>query len=394
MTTPPVPSRAADLAAWLRDRFIPCWAARVLVPGLAGYAEEFRWHDGAPFEAGDHTTMVTGRLVYAFSLAYRFDRAPQTLAAAEHGLRFLLGTCCLSPGRFAHRVGRDGAVIDPHADLYDIAFVLLALGGYSAATGRADVLAAAHAIADRLDGELADPLGGYREPAGTGRSRLQYPQMHLFEAFQMLAAADPSGGWDARAERILDLVSRLADEDGALDEEFGPRWDVLEPQWRRREIGHHFEWAWLLFVHATATGSARAADIAWRLFDFARVRAGLATAGPDRPIPNAIDLSGRPVSDARPLWPTMELAKASLAAAVIGDRPDYAVLSRKAVEIVLSNVNGAALTWNNGGDVQASAEPPTVPARTLYHIVPCLLLSDRPLPIGPCGRALSITRPF
>lgn len=73
--------------------------------------------------------MVTGRLIYAFSMAHRFDRRPQMLRAAKHGLKFLLDAGCLGPGQFAHSVGRGGEVIDPHGDLYDLAFVLLALGG-------------------------------------------------------------------------------------------------------------------------------------------------------------------------------------------------------------------------------------------------------------------------
>lgn len=384
----------ADLSTWLRDRFIPCWAERVIRPGLAGYVEEFRWHDGAPCEVTDHTTMVTGRLVYAFSMAYRFDRRPQLLRAAEHGLKFLLDACCLSPGQFAHSVGRSGEVIDPHGDLYDLAFVLLALGGYSAATGRVDVLAVAHAIAGRLDGELTDPWGAYREPWSTGGVRLIYPQMHLFEAFQMLATVDPAGGWDLRAARILDLLSRLVDTQGGLDEEFGAGWDSLQPERRRREVGHHFEWAWLLFVYTTATGSVRARDLAWRLFDYGRATAGIAETLPDRPIPNAIDAQGKPLPINRPLWPTLELAKASLAAATVGEAAELFALSHAAIDIFISRINLHALTWENDDGKDCKNGNLTVPARTLYHILPCLLLcacgSD-----ALCSRTLiSITNPF
>lgn len=384
----------ADLASWARDQFIACWAERVIRPGVAGYAEEFRWQDGAPCEVTHHTTMVTGRMVYAFSMAYRFDRRSQLLRAAEHGLTFLLDAGCLGPGQFAHSVGRAGEVIDPHGDLYDLAFVLLALGGYSAATGRMDVLAAARAIADRLDDELADPLGGYREPWATGGVRLHYPQMHLFEAFQMLAAVDPAGGWDRRAARILDLLLLLVDAQGALDEEFGARWERLPPQQRRRETGHHFEWAWLLFVYTTATGSAEARELAWRLFHYGRAAAGIAETLPDRPIPNSIDAQGQPLPVVRPLWPTLELAKASLAAASFGESADLFALSDAALANFTSRIDPHTLTWANDDAGDPRHESLNVPARTLYHIVPCLLLCACGAEVSQSQSSLSITRPF
>lgn len=395
----PTPRRA-DLSAWLKDRFVPCWAGRVLLPGRAGYGEDFRYTDGAPCLPIAHTTMVTGRLVYSFSLAYRLDRAPASLRAAEHGLAFLLDRCRLSPGHYAHRIGGDGEMPDTGADLYDLAFVLLALGGYSAATGETRVLAAAHEIATRLDGELTDPAGGYREPAGPAPARLQYPQMHLFEAFQMLAAADPSGGWDRRAERIVDLVARLVDADGALDEWFGAGWEVLEPVRRLREIGHHFEWAWLLFAHATTTGSTRAAEIGRRLFDFglrtALVADGAATAAawPERPIPNAVDLAGRPVGSTRPLWPTIELAKASLARAAMDGNPDDHARAARAVDVVLSRMDGDTGTWRNSEAGDGAKPDEITPARTLYHLLPCLLLFARHETSAGGTRAPSMLRPF
>jgi mannose-6-phosphate isomerase len=370
------PAQPADLSAWLKDRFIPRWVERTCRPGLRGYVEEVHATEQWQPLSSEHTTMVTGRLVYTFSMAYRFDQSPEALRGADHGLAFLLDSCRLSPGHFAHRVGSDGRVINPRGDLYDLAFVLLALGGYSAATGKAEVLAVAEEIAVRLDSDWLDPLGGYIEPAGAAPLRLQYPQMHLFEAFQMLAAVDPDGGWLGRAERILDLAGRLVDEHGAIDEWFGPRWDAVAPERRQREIGHHFEWAWLLFVYAASTGSTRATHLAWRLFDFGLKAAGIPPKGPNQTIPNSIDAWGKSTSGCRPLWPTIELAKASLATATLDNKPDHCALAKRSLEVVLSQIDQNNDLWKNDVEYDKLNTRPALPTRMLYHIIPCLIFFE------------------
>lgn len=388
------PAPPADLSAWLKDRFIPRWVARTCPPGLRGYVEEIPTTAHGQPRPSEHTTMVTGRLVYTFSMAYQFDGSPQTLRGAEHGLAFLLDSCRLSSGHFAHRVGRDGQVIDPRGDLYDTAFVLLALGGYSAATGRTAGLAVAQEIAARLDSDWLDPLGGYRDPAGAGLLRLQYPQMHLFEACQMLAAVDPGGGWLERAERIVDLAARLVDGQGAIDEWYGPRWDALAPEKRQREIGHHFEWAWLLFVYATKTGSKSALQLARRLFNFGRNAAGIAATGPDQTIPNAIDARGHLTSASRPLWPTIELAKASLALATMDENADHDALALRSFGIVLSQMDRSSDLWVNEIDSNELSLNSSLPARSLYHILPCLIFFSNSKYFGNHPEKASILQPF
>ncbi|WP_018391510.1 AGE family epimerase/isomerase [Ancylobacter sp. FA202] len=394
MTNLVAPAPPADLSAWLKDRFIPRWVERTCQPGLRGYVEEIpATAHGQPLPS-EHTTMVTGRLVYTFSMAYQFDGSPQTLRGAEHGLAFLLDSCRLSSGHFAHRVGRDGQVLDPRGDLYDIAFVLLALGGYSAATGRTAGLAVAQEIAAHLDSDWLDPLGGYRDPAGAGLLRLQYPQMHLFEACQMLAAVDPGGGWLERAERIVDLAVRLVDEHGAIDEWYGPRWDALAPEKRQREIGHHFEWAWLLFVYATRTGSKPALQLAWRLFHFGLKAAGIPSAAPDQTIPNSIDAWGHLTSATRPLWPTIELAKASLAAATMDENADHDALALRSFGIMLSQMDRGNDLWVNEIDLSNLNSYSSLPTRSLYHIIPCLIFFSHSKYFGKHPGRASILQPF
>jgi len=364
--------RPADLRAWLTNLFIPVWIERTCPSGHPGYVEEVRRVDGTPILTETRSTLVTGRLLYTFSRAYGFDKSPASLQAAEHGLAFLLDTCRLSPGHFAHVVASDGQVIDPHADLYDLSFVLLGIGGYVQVSGERQVLHIADEIARRLDGELEDPLGGYREPAGTGERRRQFPQMHLFEAFQLLATVDPAGGWALRAERILKLAERLIDANGRIDEWYAADWGRLDNAQREGEIGHHFEWAWMLDQYADASGTRLVRELAARVCGFGISAAAIQSSGPDKPVPNAIDGEGRSSSSSRPLWPTIELLRAALAG-------DDSVWFRKAFSesslnvLFTCSIDQTSGLWKNDSESSSLFKREIIPTRVLYHIVPCII---------------------
>ncbi|QIB32296.1 AGE family epimerase/isomerase [Ancylobacter pratisalsi] len=365
-------ARPANLRAWLTDLFIPVWIERACPPGCPGYVEEVRRSDGTPVFTDTRSTLVTGRLLYSFSRAYGFDGSPATLRAAQHGLAFLLGACRLSPGHFVHAVTPDGRVIDGDADLYDLAFVLLGIGGYAKASGERGVLRIADEIAHRLDGELEDPLGGYREPAGTGERRRQFPQMHLFEAFQLLATLDPGGGWALRAGRILKLAERLIDADGRIDEWYAADWGRLDNAQREGELGHHFEWAWMLDQYADASGAQLARELAARLSGFGIKAAAITSLGPDKPIPNAIDGDGRSSSFSRPLWPTIELLRAALT----GDESVWSrtTASEKAINVMFSySIDTVSGLWVNDIDSSLHANSEIIPTRVLYHTIPCII---------------------
>lgn len=369
------PARPTDLDAWLRDLLIPGWIERICRPGIPGYVEDVRLRDGAPVPSAARSTMVTCRFIYTFSLAHRFDGTVASLKAATHGLDFLLGCCRVSPGCYAHEVGEDGRIRDSEGDLYDHAFVLLALAGYAAATGRHDLLTAAAEIGDRLDRELFDPLGGYREPSQDGRRR-QFPQMHLFESCQLLAALDPSGGWRERATNLIDLVDRLTERGDGIDEWYDAQWRPLgEAQHREREIGHHFEWAWLLYAHAAANDCARSGEIGDRLYRSGLKAAGIETFGPRHLVVNRLGEDGRPAAGSRPLWPTTELLRASLAAQALGRDIDRAAFVEAPLDLMFAHsIDCRTGLWANEVDEEGRPASQIIPARVLYHLVPALIV--------------------
>ena len=365
-----VPER---LSAWLVETFIPAWVARAWQPGLQGYVEKVSWPDGAAVGSARHSTMVTGRLVYTFSLCHVLGGAAPCLAAAAHGVDVLLGACRLPDGGFAHLLEADGSVADARGDLYDLAFVLLGLGGYVAASGCRDLLEITEEIGSHLDLNHADPLGGYREKGADGGPRRQFPQMHLFEAFQLLARLSPNQGWERRADAILDLVEhRLVGADGGIDEWYDAEWRPGETGHAvEREVGHQFEWSWLLYRHSWSAGVPRAMVLADKVYGYGRVAMRPAAGTTIGPLSNRIDAAGRALDATQPMWPLAELLRAAVAAGVAGRSGDGGETAEAVLRALFAHyIDRDSGLWINELGLQANCVHRIVPVRVLYHLIP------------------------
>jgi mannose/cellobiose epimerase-like protein (N-acyl-D-glucosamine 2-epimerase family) len=305
------PSAPDDLSTWLTDHLVPIWAERAIQPNLPGYVEYFN-ADGSATSRPDKTTLVTARLTYTFSHAHVLKPSDTTLHAAKHGLSFLLERCRSHDGSFRHSVQPDGTPIDARSDLYDLAFVLFALGWYFHATGERYVLDVADELMSFIERELTHPLGGFMEDTLGSMPRRQNPHMHLLEACHGLAEATSDPRWLKRADELVTLMTtRLYDsETGSLGEFFT---NDLSPasgiSGLRREPGHQFEWTWLLYHHARLTGDARARATADKMFAFGS-RNGLAGSSLPAPIIDAVDRTGDIREPTKLLWPQTEYVKA------------------------------------------------------------------------------------
>ncbi|MEP9368743.1 AGE family epimerase/isomerase [Xanthobacter sp. VNH20] len=370
--TPGLHPHVPQLGAWLTDRFLPAWIDRTVRPGQPGYVESVG-ADGLPVETGARTVMVTARLVYVFSLGHLLAPDGACLEAARHGLDFLLGPCRGRDGRFLHLVPAEGQGAAPPADLYDLAFILLALGAFSATSGDAAPLAIANEIAGRLEAHLADPHGGYREDGLAAGERRQFPHMHLLEACQILSRLGSEGGWELRAEQMVDLLERRFLVGGSVGEWYERDWRPAPgAHGRERQLGHQFEWAWLLYRQGALTGSARATRLADRLYSFGLACAGAET-GPLTPMIDAIDRDGKPRDDMRPLWPMTELLRASVAKVTFaGESQARHMADSTASAIFTHYLDPQTGLWVNELGEDNRAVLTSVPTRVLYHIVPAL----------------------
>ena len=358
-----------DLSSWLTRGLIPLWAARVIRPGEPGYVEYFN-ADGTPSPRRGKTTLVTARLVYVFSHADRLHPTEQALGAARHGSDFLLNVCRGSDGRFRHSLHADGTAIDDRSDLYDLAFVLFALGWYYRATGEPHVLDIADALMGFIETELSHRAGGFMEDTVGSLPRRQNPHMHLLEACHALAEVSPDPRWLKRADNLVQLLrTHFYDlSTGSLGEFFD---DDLSPSkgeaGKRREPGHQFEWVWLLLHHGRLTGDVSMRAIANNLFAFGS-RHGFADPLPALAI-DAVDPNGCPLESTKLLWPQTEYIKALIARSeLLNDgRADHLLDSHLALifERYLDPDTGF---WVNQLDLNNRAIAAEIPVRVLYHL--------------------------
>ncbi|MDQ2688339.1 MAG: AGE family epimerase/isomerase [Armatimonadota bacterium] len=139
--------------------------------------------------------------------------------------------------------------------------------------------------------------------------RSQNPLMHTFEALMAWDAVDTSGR-EARAaaRKLLGFVSSLGGfASGALIEDFSPAWEPL-PVERGGvvNLGHAFEWAWLLSEWHKLTGDVEALRVGG-LFLRTGVQWGLDADGGVRA---ACAPDGRITSADKHLWPQCEAVRA------------------------------------------------------------------------------------
>jgi len=305
---------------------------------------------------------VAARQIIVFSEAHRagVDGAGD---AVRLGVAFLADHAAQADGGYAWRFGLDHAPTDLTRDLYDHAFVLLALSAAATVLGPDALRPQAEALLLWLDSALGHEQGGYAESLPPALPRRQNPHMHLLEA--LLAAYEVFGlpVFLDRADAVLALfATHLFDaEAGALPEYFD---DALRPVRHNAtfavEPGHHCEWVWLLH-RARTLGSAQPglADLSARLMDF------VDRYGVDRTRGHLIDLVGNDgvarETSAR-LWPQTERLKAEFL------RPDATIARQlQAIRVLRGYLRPDGL-WHERRAADGTLSDEPAPASSLYHL--------------------------
>ena len=349
------------LDRWLREAAWPTWLAHGVDWQRGGFFEALDLHAHAciaPFRR----LRVVARQTYVFSHAHQAGLAGAD-QAVRLGLAFLERHAAHPEGGYAWRFDLGHRATDLTRDLYDHAFVLLALSSATAVLGAAGLRPQALALLEWLDGAFPHAHGGYLESLPPALPRRQNPHMHLLEA--LLAAYEAFGNriFLARAGELLTLVAeRMMDaETGALPEYFD---ETLRPNRRGGvflvEPGHHCEWVWLLH-RATALGAQLdgAGDIAARLMAFVdRICIGPGHGG----VIDLVDSSGAVLEAGARLWPQTERLKAEFL------RPDPDPRRQlQAAEVLQAYLRPDGL-WHErrGADGVMSDQP--APASSLYHL--------------------------
>lgn len=346
---------------------LPFWST-VGVDGDRGFVEVLDLA-GDPRRVGFKRVRVHARQTYVFSHAATLGFEPG-LAVARRGLAFLLANGLSPRGAWAVAMGDDGGLADDACDLYDQAFVILALAWYFRASGDGEALAWIDRTLLAIDTCFARSDGqGYRSRLPDSGEALQNPHMHLLEALLALWDVRPDAALRSRIERLLDLFrTRLfVEPSGTLREFFttdwtpaaGERGELVEP-------GHHYEWTWLLYEARRRLGIDLAGE-AERLFAFAE-RHGLEPATGF--IHDSLRADGSVHSGRHRSWPQTERVKAILSRAEFAGVVDGDGL-KMALDALLSRYFAPGPrpgTWIDHLDAAGEPDVAAVPASTLYHM--------------------------
>lgn len=383
MSQPSAALLAASQTAmtWLKDEVWPFWLQHGI--DRAADATALGFHEFIAFDdlrctAEFRRLRVVTRQTYVFAEALAAGFAPAE-EALDLGLGYLRRHAFDPDGGYHWRFDLKGGVIDPKRDLYDHAFVLLALA--TAMQARPEPVLHEEALAlDRyLQRVFPHPAGGYGESVPPSLPRRQNPHMHLLEACLAAVEAFGSHPFLDRADGLVDLfLNRMFQRaEGALPEYFDaglvPHRDhgrfVVEP-------GHHAEWIWLLQWHETLCRSHRRAvpaglDGAMRALARFNDRFGL---HPDTGALMDVLWSDGTVSSAgQRLWPQTERLKAEM---LRRDPDDDRILS--AYGVLEAHIAPAPPgLWmeqrlHDGGFAQVAA-----PASSLYHLTSAYVTAAR-----------------
>jgi len=296
-----------DLWLWLTGRAWPFWLAHG-VDWRAGAFHESLDLASSRCTAGFRRLRVATRQIHSFSLAHRHG-IPRAAEAVEMGIDFLRRRAALPEGGYAWRFTLDNRVLDARRDLYDHAFVLLALSSATAVLPAAPLRQMALRLDDFIEARMAHAAGGYLEALPPSLPRRQNPHMHLLEA--RLAAAEAFG--EARflesAQRLVELFRTrfFQRRTGTLAEFFD---DALAPPQGPHPVepGHHCEWIWLLDWHARLAGRHAAPEEAAALQGFVDRHGREPATGALR---DMVGSDGAPLAGGSRLWPQTERLKSA-----------------------------------------------------------------------------------
>ncbi len=357
----------ARFRRWMFDDALPVWAQVGRdAPGLG-----FREHLTLGGRAADipfKRMRVQARQIYVFSHAGLLGFAGGMDLAAD-ALRFITVHGLREDGAWVRTLDRHGGVLDPAADLYDIAFVLFALAWFARATGEREPLRLARRTMHWVRTNMAAPQGGYHNaiPPEPGH-RQQNPHMHLLEAALALYETSQDECFAGMAHELVTLFRSHFHHagTGTVGEFYD---DMLRPAaagaGTHTEPGHQYEWAWLLDRYARLLGGEVEAEIAG-LYGFAE-RYGRHPNG--SVVLDVLDRHGTTRSDTARLWPQTEALKAHAAMA----RRGLAVAPR--IEAGLATVLDLYLSgcprgmWRDHLALVSGENLATkTPASSLYHL--------------------------
>ncbi len=343
---------------WCVHDMLPLWRQNGVDRRHGGFFEQLRL-DGTPDTRAVRRVRVAARQIYAFSHASLLDWM-EARSLVGWGVDYLVSAAWRRDGEpgFVHLLDADGAVCDARRDLYDHAFLIMALSWASRACSDVQMLHLAEQVLAYVDEAMAAPDGGWLEGVPARLPRRQNPHMHMLEALLALFEASRDAHYLNRADALIALMQTrfLEPHSGLLLEDFDQDLHPLKPP--RIEPGHIAEWCWLLHYRARLDKRAAPALAA----DFG-ARADAYGVQYDGFLPDAVNLSGEAITDSRRLWGQTEWLKSLC---VRGQTKEAAALLHRLEGSYLeASVPGL---WMDAFDLHGHPLCHEVPASIVYHL--------------------------
>ena len=371
------------LTSWLTETAWPLWRDHGVDRARGGFHEALS-PETLACPADFRRLRVVTRQVYVFSQAAAHG-LPGATELVEMGIDFLSRKAKQPDNGYAWRFSLDGEVIDNRRDLYDHAFVLLALSSAARVLPAEPLKAEALALIAWLDRHMPHPDGGYVEALPiTDEPRRQNPHMHLLEACLTAWEIFAEPVFLLRASSLVTLfLNRLFQpESGTLPEFFTDELTPVSiPGGHHVEPGHHMEWIWLLDWFGRCLTSigrphpVRLGPATWALQRFVD-RFGISpTHGA---LMDELAADGRIIAAGARLWPQTERLKAEAIR-----RPTVPHGLPQALTMLAPYFDHPTPgLWHERRGADGAFLPGPVPASSLYHLTCALLFAGSPLPPG------------
>jgi mannose/cellobiose epimerase-like protein (N-acyl-D-glucosamine 2-epimerase family) len=366
---------AEDWARWFAGPFLDDWLARVR-DTAGGFFDAL---DGAgnPIAKAPKTLLAQSRALFTLSHLAQLSGSAALTEAAQAQAHFV-ARFRVASGLYRRALDPDGAPTGDPADAiarsYDQTFVLLALVTFARLSPNPMAEELWQAIVAQLtdpetkllqeDDSLGDPAR--HDP----RHRAQNPHMHLYEACLQAFEMSSRPEWLARAQdlRALALGHFLDPESGTVTEfltrDLAP---LPGAAGERREVGHQWEWAWLLLREVELSGDPSLRETAARMLDFAR-RHGFASSGPMAgAVFDAVATDGTVLEPTFLLWPQTEAIKALCALHMAG-QADAGEQAQALLCLMFMRWFDGRPTFVNQLDCNGATIWPQALTRLVYHV--------------------------
>lgn len=255
----------------LEDNILRFWLDKMVDTERGGFYGKMD-AEGVVDRDAPKGAILTGRILWTMTAAYRITQNPKYLTAATHAKRFLIDKLYDEEyGGVYWSVTAEGAPLDTKKQFYALGFAIYGLSEYVRVTGDEEALHYAIKLYDSIEEHSHDRrYGGYIEATSRDWQPIEdmrlstkdrndrksmNTHLHIIEPYANLLRV-----W--RSDELVESVCGLLDifEKHIVDPESGHLRLFFDDEWRSQtamiSYGHDIEAAWLIIEAATVVGDA------------------------------------------------------------------------------------------------------------------------------------------